>query len=244
MLPSLAIFLTLSEDTIIGGYEATNKLVIDKAITLDLGGKTLTTECGWGGIDLKGGASIKNGTINHTGNTAAIKAYQVGSIENVTINVTETAGKVKGGIVVQEGAGCYIGSIKDVTITGATNGIETYLCGDRDEAHPYAIGSMENVTIKATKTGILLSAPVGTVKDSSITGTTYGIEAHLKGTYSVAIDLVNCTVNGETGIYAYDEEYENSGTMKITYDSDTAINGNIIENIYDNDKDQVSITKK
>ncbi len=35
-----------------------------------------------------------NGTINHTGNTAAIKAYQVGKIENVVINVTETAGKI------------------------------------------------------------------------------------------------------------------------------------------------------
>lgn len=93
--------IVLTEDVTVAGYNASEKLVIDKPITIDLNGKTITTECGWGGIDAKGGCSIKNGTINHTGNTAAIKAFQVEAIENVTVNVTETAGKTKGGIVVQ-----------------------------------------------------------------------------------------------------------------------------------------------
>ena len=215
----------LTEDTTIDGYAAANKLVINKDIILDLNGKTLTTECGWGGIDAKGGCSIVNGTINHTGNTAAIKAFQVKSIENVTINVTQTEGKIKGGIVVQQGSGCYVGSIKNVTITGATNGIETYLCGDRTD---YAIGSLENVTIDATDTGMLLSAPVGTATDRSIKGEARGVEMYLKGTYSVSLNLVNSTVTGTTGIYAHDEKgYENPGSLTLTYDSATTITGGI-----------------
>ena len=85
--------IRLSENTTIAGSGASDKLTIEKAVTLDLNGYTLTTECGWGGIDLKGGASIINGTINHTGNTAAIKVFQAEKIENLTINVTETDGK-------------------------------------------------------------------------------------------------------------------------------------------------------
>lgn len=217
----------LTEDATIAGYAATEKLVIDKDITLDLNGKTLTTECGWGGIDLKGGASIVNGTINHTGNTAAIKAFQVEKIENVTINVTQTAGKTKGGIVVQEGAGCYVGSIKNVTITGATNGIETYRCGDRTDL---AIGSMENVKIDAVDTGIQLSAPVGKIINSSIKGGNIGINVYLYGPYSVSAELVNSVVSGSTGIYAHDEVGKtNPGSLTIVGDSFSTINGGITQ---------------
>ena len=218
--------VVLTEDTVIAGYNSDKKLVIDKAITLDLNGKTITTECGWGGIDLKGGASIVNGTINHTGNTAAIKAFQVGKIENVVINVTQTAGKTKGGIVVQEGA-TYIESIKNVVINGATNGIETYRCGKRTDL---AIGSMENVTINATDTGIKLSAPIGTIKNSTIKGAKYGIYAHLVGEYSVTAKLENCTVNGTTDIYAWDEPgITNPGSVNIVLDSVTGLDCTIVK---------------
>lgn len=210
--------ITLTEDTIIAGYAATEKLTIEKNITLDLNGKTLTTECGWGGIDLKGGASIVNGTIDHTGNTAAIKAFQVGKIENVVINVNETVGKTKGGIVVQEGAGCYVGSIKNVVINGATNGIETYRCGDRTDL---AIGSMENVTINAVDTGIQLSAPIGKLTNCTIKGDKIGINAYLYGPYSVSADMIDCVVEGSNAdIYAHDEVGKtNPGTMNLTYDA-------------------------
>ena len=229
----------LTEDTTIVGYAAANKLVINKDIILDLNGKTLTTECGWGGIDAKGGCSIVNGTINHTGNTAAIKAFQVKSIENVTIKVTQTEGKIKGGIVVQQGSGCYVGSIKNVTITGATNGIETYLCGDRTD---YAIGSLENVTIDATDTGMLLSSPVGTATDCSIKGAKRGVEMYLKGTYSVSLNLVNSTVTGTIGIYAHDEKgYENPGSLTLTYDSATTITGGITRDFENAELDRVTI---
>ena len=217
----------LAQDATVAGYAATQKLVIDKDIVLDLNGKTITTESGWGGIDAKGGCTIKNGTINHVGNTAAIKAFQVESIENVTINVTETAGKVKGGIVVQEGAGCYIKSIKNVTITGATNGIETYRCGNRTDL---AIRSMENVTIDAIDTGISLSAPIGTATNCNIKGDNIGINMYLYGPYSVSVKLVNSKVSGATGVYAHDEiNKTNPGSLTLTYDAATKISGGIVE---------------
>lgn len=236
--PGDAVILT--EDTTIAGFAATEKLVIDKPIILDLGGNTLTTECGWGGIDLKNGASIRNGTINHTGNTAAIKAFQVGSIENLTINVTETDGKTKGGIVVQEGAGCYVGSIKNVTIKGATNGIETYRCGQRDDL---AIGSMSNVSIEALDNGLLLSAPVGTATNCSFKGNNIGINAYLYGPYSVSLKLVGCTVSGATAVYAHDEAGQtNPGSMTLSADAATTITGTVTKSIEAEAAPRVSIT--
>ena len=234
--------IILTEPVTVAGYAANTKLVITQPITIDLNGQILTTECGWGGIDAKGGCSIKNGTINHIGNTAAIKAFQVEAIENVVINVTETAGKVKGGIVIQEGANCYVGSIKNVTINGATNGIETYRCGARNDL---AIGSMENVVINVTDTGIALSAPVGTVTNCTINGAKIGINAYLYGPYSVTIDLVESTVGGATAIYAHDEVGKtNPGSLTITYDEATVINGAITEEFETEVQDRVSVSQK
>ena len=214
----------LTEDTTIAGYNATEKLVIEKAIILDLDGKTLTTECGWGGIDLKGGASIINGTINHTGNTAAIKAFQVEKIENVTINVTETAGKEKGGIVVQNGANDYVGTIKNVTINGATNGIECY----RSTKNP-AIGVMDNVTINAQKNGIYLNGAgiIGSISNSNIYGGSHGINAYLANLWHISLDIKNSKISGGNyGIDIWDEAATNTGsTVVFNYDDESTFTG-------------------
>lgn len=216
--------VVLTEDTTIAGYAATEKLIIEKAITLDLNGKTLTTESGWGGIDLKGGASIVNGTINHVGNTAAIKAFEVEKIENVVINVTETAGKIKGGIVVQNQAGNYVGSIKNVTINGATNGIECY----RSTNDP-AIGIMENVTINATDNGIYLNGAgkIGSISNCDIYGGNIGINAYLANLWHIALDIEDSAISGGvSGIDIWDEAAINTGsTVTFDYDSATTFTG-------------------
>ena len=205
----------------------TTQLAVTAPIRIDLGGHTLTTANNYGGISLKGGPSIVNGTINHTGNTAAIKAWNVGTFENLTINVTPTEGKVKGGIVLQSGAESQVGAIKNVTITGATNGIETYNCGWTDETP--AIVYMENVNIDATDTGILLSAHIAKAKDCQIKGENYGIKMHLKGQFRVEVDLENCVVEGETAsIYAWDEKgisNTNNCSLTLTYDAATTLVG-------------------
>ena len=208
-------------------FGSTQLAITGENQVVDLGGHALTTANNWGGISLKNGASIKNGVINHTGNTAAIKAWNVDAIEDVVINVTPTDGKVKGGIVIQSGADSYIASLKNVTITGATNGIETYNCGWTDETP--AIGSMENVTIDTTDTGILLSAHIGKATNCQIKGANYGINMHLKGEYKVGIELENCKVEGATAsIWGHDEKgisNTNNCSLTLTYDAATVLTG-------------------
>ena len=213
----------LNTDVTVKGYAADSKLIVEKAVTIDLNGQTMTTECGWGGIDLKNGASIVNGTINHTGNTAAIKAFKVGKIENVVINVTETAGKTKGGIAVQSGESS-IGSIKNVTIIGATNGIECY----RSEG-TLAIGSMENVKIDATANGIFLNGAgvIGKISNCEIKGGNIGINAYLANLWHISLNIKNSKITGgTTGIDIWDEGQTNTGsTVTFNYDAESVFAG-------------------
>ena len=206
----------------------TDQLKIETPITLDLGGFTLTTRNAWGGMSLKNNPTIKNGTIVHASNTAAIKAWNVESFEDLVIDVQGKgdANKTIGGIVVQSGTEVHIGSIKNVTIKGdaLTNGIETYNCGD---ANTLVIGNMENVTIDAAGTGMLISAPCGTATNCDIKGGVSGIEIWIKGNYSAWLQLVNSDVYGGTqAVYVHDEFNSaegivNSGSIMLLADAAT-----------------------
>ena len=203
----------------------TDQLKIEKAITLDLGGYTLTTRNAYGGMSVKNNPTIKNGTIVHASNTAAIKVWNAVAFEDLVIDVQGKgdANKTIGGIVLQSESTTRVDSIKNVTIKGAalTNGIETYNCGNATEN---VIGSMENVTIDAKGTGMLISAPCGTATNCTISGDVNGIEIWIKGTYSASLDLVNCTVEG--GVFAHDEfssnpSIVNNGKLSLTVDEKT-----------------------
>ena len=206
----------------------TDQLAITKAITLDLGGKTLTTRNAWGGMSIKGNPTVKNGNIVHASNTAAIKVWNATAFEDLVIDVQGKgdANKTIGGIVLQSGSTTKVGSIKNVTIKGAalTNGIETYNCGDATEN---VIGAMENVTITAQGTGMLISAPCGTATNCSISGGVAGIELWIKGNYSATLGLENCQVEGgEKPVYIHDEfssnpNIQNNGTLKLSADEAT-----------------------
>ncbi len=210
----------------------TTQLAIAKAITLDLGGKTLTTSNAYGGMSLKNNPTIKNGTIVHASNTAAIKVWNATAFEDLVIDVQGKgdANKTIGGIVLQSGSTTHVGYIKNVTIKGEalTNGIETYNCGDATEN---VIGSMENVTIDAVGTGMLISAPCGTATNCSISGGVNGIELWIKGNYSASLELADSTVTG--GVYAHDEFNSNagvvnSGTLSLTTSGTTDIDADDI----------------
>ena len=70
------------------------------------------------------------------------------------------------------------------------------------------------MNITASDTGLLLSAPVGTVKNSTITGGNIGVNMYRKGTYSVTADFVNCDITGKlAAIYAHDEAFHNQNAM-------------------------------
>lgn len=202
-----------------------DQITIEKAVTLDLGRNTLTTTSGWGGLLLKGGASLVNGNLSHTGNTAAIKLWDAREISDVTITVAFTEGKTKGGIVIQSDS-VGVDVIKNVTISGdgLTNGIETYNCG---KAAELVIGSMNNVTIDAVGTAMNISAPCGTATDCTFSGDVTGIELWIKGTYSATLELVDCDVaGGSKAVYVHDEfnsnpDIENIGTLSLTVDEET-----------------------
>lgn len=203
---------------------------LKKPITLNMGGYTLSSSNTYNAVKLYNGASLKNGTVEHAGTVAAIKVWGADSIENVDVVLSGVSGSNNAitGICVQEGT-CYIKSLKNVTVTytGGNveyNGIETYNCGNRTD---YAIGSMENVKVDVNGTALVLSAPAGTATRCSFKGSVYGINAHLKGTYSVSLKLVNCEVSGGTrGIYAWDEAaYANPGSLKLVGENTTVTGG-------------------
>ena len=215
-------------DTVVLGADidyGTDQLAITKAITLDLGGHTLTTRNAYGGMSIKNNPTIKNGTIVHASNTAAIKVWNATAFENLVIDVQGKgdANKTIGGIVLQSGSTTRVGSIKNVTIKGValTNGIETYNCGDATEN---VIGSMDMVTIDANGTGLLISAPCGTATNCSISGGKTGIELWIKGNYSASLSLEDSKVEG--GVNVHDEDNNNpgvvnNGTLTLTVDEAT-----------------------
>jgi hypothetical protein len=204
----------------------TTQLTLAEGQKIDLNGKKLTTANNWGGISMKNGSSIKNGTIEHAGNTAAIKAFNVGEIENVTIKTTcATANKTVTAIAVQQGG--QVGSIKNVTIEGVSQGIEV--------GYQATVGLIEKVQVNMSTNGtangiglVINGGKVGKAKDCTFKGSVYGITMHLKGVFAVGLELENCTVEGATAaIYAWDEKgvSNTSGSLSLTYDAATTLNG-------------------
>ncbi len=221
----------------------TTQLALDN-VKLDLNGKTLTTANNWGGMALKNGASIKNGTINHTSTVAAIKAYNVGAIENVTINTTcATADKTVTAIAVQQGG--HVGTIKDVVINGVSQGIEVGYQATVDLIDNANVTMQTNGT--ANGIGLVISGgKVGKAVNSTFKGEKYGVTMHLKGVFDVNLELENCNVEGtDASIYAWDEKgiSNTSGSLTLTYDATTTLTGPFVWDFEDECKDVISLNQ-
>ncbi|MEE0944604.1 MAG: hypothetical protein UIM24_04040 [Clostridia bacterium] len=221
--------ITLAADIAYG----TDHLAIEKAITLNLGGKTLTTNARNYGIALKNdNAVVTNGTLNHAGTVAAIKVWNAKEISYLNIDVTGTSasGNAIDGIVIQENS-AGVDTIKNVNIystsgQGVAVGIKTYKCGNASEN---VIGSMEKVDIDAKNAGMFISAPCGTATNCEIKGAVTGIEMALEGTYNATLKIVNCSVEGGTqALYVHDEQkgYEYEGKITLTADESTILKSN------------------
>ena len=221
-----------------------NQLALEKDVTIDLNGQELTVNNNYGGMTMKNGASIKNGTINQPGNTAAIKVSgNAGTIEDVTINITPTAGKTKTGIQVYNGK--YVKEIKNVTINGATQGIEV--------AKGSRVDLIENVKVNVVpdgaKKGVALlvnAASVGKAVNCTFEGD-YGVYMMLNGEFHVALEIENCTLNGSTAAFvAHDEAGISNVTncsLTFTYDAATKMNGAFVWNFEEECKDVVTLNK-
>ena len=122
--------VTLLSDVDLGETYVT----INKSITFDLGGKTLSSSKTWssdGVLLVKDAAvTVKNGTINATGiGSCAIRAYRSGAsmtLEAVTATVTSDNSSVMvgdfGSAVIKSGdyQGLYVGANSQVTLEGGT----------------------------------------------------------------------------------------------------------------------------
>lgn len=225
-------------------FGSTQLAITGENQVVDLGGHTLKTNMTHGGIALKNGASIVNGTIEHTSTVAAIKAFNVGSIENVTIKTTcATADKTVTGIAVQQGA--TVESIKNVTINGVSQGIEV--------GYQATVGLIENAVVNESNNGtakgiglVINGGKVGLAKDCTFKGETYGITLHLKGVFDAGLELENCTVEGTTAsIYAWDEKgiSNTSGSLVLTYDAATTLTGPFVWDFEDECKDVLTLNR-
>ena len=225
-------------------FGSTQLAITGENQVVDLGGHTLTTANNWGGISLKNGATIKNGTITHAGTTAAIKAFNGSSVENVTINATcSTADKTVTGIAVQQGAN--VESIKNVTINGVSQGIEV--------GYQATVGLIENAVVNESNNGtakgiglVINGGKVGKAKNCTFKGETYGVTLHLKGVFAAGLDLEKCKVEGTTAsIYAYDEKgiSNTSGSLVLTYDAATILTGPFVWDFEDECKSVVTLNK-
>ena len=223
-------------------FGTTQLAVTGENQVVDLGGYTLTTQMSHGGIALKNGASIVNGTIEHTSTVAAIKAFNVGSIENVTIKSTcTTPGKTVTAIAVQQGG--HVGTIKNVTIEGVSQGIEV--------GYQATVDLIEDVTVEEHTNGtangiglVINGGKVGLAKNSTFKGDAYGVTMHLKGVFAVGLELENCKVEGTTAsIYAYDEKgiSNTSGSLVLTYDAATTLTGPFVWDFEDECKSVVTL---
>ncbi len=219
------------------------QLAIENDVVIDLNNQTISADYGWGIISMKNGASIKNGTIDVDSNIAAIRAFNVDTIENVTIHIDPKATeKVATAIAVQSGG--HVGTIKNVTITGATQGIEL--------GKGAKVDVIENVNVTAvsngSKQGIALqinAGNVGKAVNSTFNGEVYGAHMMLNGEFTVALELDNCVVTGGTAaIYAHDEVGISNTTncsLTLTYDADTVINGDFVWTFEDECKSVVTL---
>ena len=211
-------------------------------LQVDLGGHTLTTNMTHGGIALKNGASIKNGTIEHTNTVAAIKAFNVGSIENVTIkNTCATAGKTVTGIAIQNGG--HVGSIKNVKFEGVSQAIEVGYQATVDLIEDVEVYGKDNGTAQGI--GLVINGgKVGKAINSTFKGDSYGVKMLLKGVFAVGLELEGCTVEGATAsIAAYDEKgiSNTSGSLVLTYDAATTLTGPFVWDFEDECKSVVTL---
>ena len=225
-------------------YGTTQLAITGENQVVDLGGHKLTTNMAYGGIALKNGASIVNGVIEHSSTVAAIKAFNVGSIENVTIKATcATADKTVTGIAVQQGG--RVGAIKNVIIEGVSQGIEV--------GYQATVDLIENAVVNESNNGsakgialVINGGKVGKAKDCTFKGETYGVTMHLKGVFAVGLELENCTVEGtEASIYAWDEKgiSNTSGSLVLTYDAATTLTGELVWDFEEECKSVVTLNK-
>ena len=225
-------------------FGSSDYFYVDKAITIDLNGKTITQKFGSGSMLIfrNGGASLVStavdaegnavkGTILHQSKNHVLRVRFAKSVENINLVVD---GCTSGGLNLMENANTHIDSIKNVSIYSQdrvaesgevikgvlTYGIETYNCG----LSANVVGRMENVNVDgATTYGLQINCTFGDVVNCSFEGEKAGIFIWTKGGYTADINLVDCEIKGgETAIAVSINEAAN-GSISFTADDTTTL---------------------
>jgi hypothetical protein len=196
---------------------------IEKAITIDLGGKTITTAVQGGFFRLKNdNCALINGTIVHTGSVNAVKVYNADRVEDLVIECTNTTAVYAiAAIAIQNSGAPHLNLIKNVELKG--DGLDVGIEAAPGSTTGTVIDAIENVTISAGTTGMWIYAPVGTVKNCTISGTESGIKLHVANAgNNPSVTLQDCDVTGGTQALLVDDS-GNNGTMNISTDSATTL---------------------
>ena len=213
--------ITLLQDVMVAD-QIVIKNVNDKAITLNLGGKTLTSTLDANGYSLRTGTkvTIKNGTYKGTGDARGIGAYADFVLDGVKVDVVglvgvacSTGGKtyiiknseVKAGYVVCNFADNATITISDSKLTG--NGNVFYHNGSN-----YGLKlTVSNSTITGTGNdccGVYIS---GSTSAQANAANQNGAGGHQQASFT------NCTISGTNGIEVkYTDLTLNGCTVKTT----------------------------
>ena len=197
----------------------TDALTFNNAVTIDLNGKTLTTDLNSNGYSLvtKGNATIVNGTYKGTGSARGIGAYGNLNMRNVTVDVSGLVGvacsaadsqytiedsTIKGGYALCNFSNKATINVSNSTLEGKTIGL--YHNGSNSGLNLTVTGTKINAGNNGTDaTGVYISGSTATTTAGGYQKASF-TDCTIKGNAAVEVKYTNLTLNNCTVIATVD----------------------------------------
>ena len=197
----------------------TDALTFNNAVTIDLNGKTLTTDLNSNGYSLvtKGNATIVNGTYKGTGSARGIGAYGNLNMRNVTVDVSGLVGvacsaadsqytiedsTIKGGYALCNFSNKATINVSNSTLEGKTVGL--YHNGSNSGLNLTVTGTKINAGNNGTDaTGVYISGSTATTTAGGYQKASF-TDCTIKGNAAVEVKYTDLTLNNCTVIATVD----------------------------------------
>ena len=197
----------------------TDALTFNNAVTIDLNGKTLTTDLNSNGYSLvtKGNATIVNGTYKGTGSARGIGAYGNLNMRNVTVDVSGLVGvacsaadsqytiedsTIKGGYALCNFSNKATINVSNSTLEGKTIGL--YHNGSNSGLNLTVTGTKINAGNNGTDaTGVYISGSTATTTAGGYQEASF-TDCTIKGNAAVEVKYTDLTLNNCTVIATVD----------------------------------------